>query len=213
MITLQKEDTMSGLETIYYIFTNPAIGIKGIQENRPVGWAFFVIFLAAVSTNVGGVLITPVNLNIAKAILSYGLLARVIFIIGIWIVGTALIHLFAEWFDGEGRVSTLFTAVGFSSLPAILIAPFALSIQNCSGTIKILLFILFNLIILIWIVRLQIIAIKEIYHVSTFRAMMIISTPATLGILGIISLLMIGLLMSFCLVSSSTQHLPASIFP
>jgi len=203
---------MSGLETIYYIFTQPTISIKGIQENKPVGWAFFVIFLATVSTNVASVLITPFNLNIAKVILSYGLLARAIFIIGIWIVGSAIIHLFAEWFDGDGRVSTLFTALGFSALPAILIAPFTLLIQNCPPRIKFLLFLLFNLIILIWIVKLQIISIKEIYHVSSFRAMMIISTPATLGILGIISLLIIALLMSFSLVSSSFQLLNSPIF-
>jgi len=203
---------MSGLETIYYIFTHPSMSIKGIQENKPVGWAFFVIFLAILSTNVAGVLISPFNLSVSKVILSYGLLLRAIFILGIWIIGTAIIHLFAEWFDGEGRVSTLFIALGFCSLPAILIAPFTLLIQDCSGSIKFLLFLLFNLIILIWIVRLQIISIKEIYHVSSFRAMMIISTPATLGILGIIVLLIIALLMSYSFIVSLSQYLPSPIF-
>jgi len=198
---------MSGLEAIYYMFTKPAISIKCFQEKRPVGWAFLVVLLATISTNVGGVLISPVNLNIAKIILSFGLLARLIFIIGIWIVGTAIIHLFAEWFEGEGKVSTLFTALGFCFLPAILTTPFALLIQNCGPTARFLLFLSFNLIILLWIVKLEIVSIREIYHVSNFRAVMMISTPITLGILGIISLLLIGLLMAFFIASSSFHQL------
>ncbi|MEW6096017.1 MAG: YIP1 family protein [bacterium] len=204
---------MSGLETIYYMFTNPAISVRGLQENRPVGWAFLVVLLATISTNVGGVLISFLNLNVAKIILSFGLLARVIFIIDIWIVGTAIIHLFAEWFDGEGKVSTLFTALGFCFLPAILTAPFALLIQNCPTPTKILLFLSFNLLILLWIVRLEIVSIREVYHVSSFRAVMVISTPVVLGILGIISIITIALLMSFFIASSSLPKLPFFIFP
>ncbi len=213
LLSESQEDIMSGCETIYYMLTKPVMGIKVLQEKKPVGWAFFVVLLATVSTNVGGVLISSVNLNVANIILSFGLLARIIFIIGIWIVGTAIIHLFAEWFDGEGKVSTLFTALGFSFLPAILICPFALLIQNYPGVIKLSLFLSFNLIILFWIVKLEIVSIKEVYQISSFRAIMVVSTPVTLGIIAIISLIIIALVMTFSLASSSFPHLPFSIFP
>jgi hypothetical protein len=204
---------MSGLETIYYIFTKPAIAIRDFDQTRPVGWAFFIVLLATISTSVGGVLISTATPTTAKIILSLGLLARIIFIIGVWIIATAIIHLFAEWLDGDGKASNLFIALGFSFLPAILITPFALLIQNCSSTIKFLLYLCFNLIILLWVVRLEIISIKEVYHVSSFRAMMMLSTPITLGILGIISLIIISLLISFLLISPSFHHLPLHIFP
>lgn len=204
---------MSGCEIIYYMLTKPAISIKGFQESKPVGQAFLVVLLAIISSHVGGVLISSVNLNVASIILSYGLLVRAIFIIGIWIVGTAIIHLFAEWFDGDGKVSSLFIALGFSFLPAILICPFALLIQNYPHIIKLSLYLCFNLIILLWIVKLEIVSIKEIYHISSFRAIMVVSTPAALGIIGIISLIIIVLLMTFSLASSSLSYLPFSIFP
>lgn len=204
---------MSGLATIYYIFTNPVIAIRGFQENKPIGWAFFIVLLATLSTSVGGVLISSASPSVAKIILSLGLLGRLIFIIGIWICATAIIHLFAEWFDGEGKASDLFITLGFCFLPAILITPFALLIQNCPTTTKLFLYLCFNLIILLWIVRLEIISIKEVYHVSCLRAIMMVSTPVALGILGIISLLIISLLMSFLLLSPSFQHIPLSILP
>ncbi len=198
---------MSGLETTYYIFAKPEMAIKAFQERQPIGFAFLIVLLATISTNVAGVLLTSMNLNTAKLILSFGLFSRLIFIIGIWIIGTAIIHLFAEWLDGEGKVTTLFTALGFCFLPAILATPFVLLIQNL-GSIKLLLYLLFNLIILFWIVKLQIISVKEIYQVSSFRAVMVLSTPAILGVIGIISLLVIAFLMAFSFTSSLFQTFP-----
>ncbi|MFH1563609.1 MAG: Yip1 family protein [Nitrospirota bacterium] len=198
---------MSGLETIYYMFAKPEMSIRGFVERRPVGFAFLVVFLSAISTNVAGVLITSMNLNVAKIILSFGLLSRLIFILGIWIIGTAIIHLFAEWLDGEGKVSTLFTSLGFCFLPAILSTPFVLLIQN-SGSMKLLFYLLFNLIILFWMVKLQIISVKEIYHVSSFRAVIVLSIPAVLGILGIVSLLIMAFLMAFSFTSSFFPAFP-----
>ncbi|MDI6735282.1 MAG: YIP1 family protein [bacterium] len=198
---------MSGLEITYYMFAKPKIGIRAFQERQPVGFAFLIVLLAAISTNVAGVLLTSMNLNTAKIILSFGLVSRLIFIMGIWIIGTAIIHLFAEWLDGEGKVTTLFTALGFCFLPAILSTPFVLLIQN-SGSIKLLLYLLFNLIILFWMVELQIISVKEIYHVSSFRAVMVLSTPAVLCVIAIISLLVIAFLMAFSFTSSLFKSLP-----
>lgn len=193
---------MSGLEAIYYMFTKPTISIRNFQESKPVGWAFFIVLLAAISTNVGGVLISPTSLDIDKVVLSFGLLGRIILMVGIWVVGTAIIHLFAEWLDGEGKASILFIALGFCFLPAILVAPFALLIQNYPQTTKFLLFLSFNLIILLWIVKLEIMSIKEIYNISNFKAIMAISTPVALGILGITSFILISLLMAFSIGSS-----------
>ncbi|MEW6609405.1 MAG: YIP1 family protein [bacterium] len=197
---------MSGVETIYYTFTKPAVSMKALQGQKPVSWAFFVVLLATISSHVGGILISPVELNVAKVILTVGLLGRLIFIIGIWIVGTAIFHLFAEWFDGEGKVSSLFTALGFCFLPAILITPWSLLIQNTPHAIKFSLYLLFNLIILLWIVKLEIISIREIYQVSNFRAVMILTTPATLIILAVFILILLALVLSFSIIPASFPH-------
>lgn len=192
-----------GLENVYYLLVNPTACFKGLEEKRSLSMAFFVVLLAIMSHTVGTALIGTNNLTTARMMLTIGLLTKIIGFFVIWMVMASLLHFFAECLQGKGRVSILFIGLGFSLLPASLITPLALIAQVVGGEARMVIFALSNLFILLWIVRLQITSIKEIYSLSTFRSVVVLTAPLTLMLLliGLIVLMLLLLTTSIPLVS------------
>lgn len=181
------------LEGIYYMFVNPIAFFERMGKKLSFVMALFVVFLAMMSTTIGETLIGIDNISIDSVFL-LGLM-KFISIFFIWIIIASLWHLFAELLDGQGKANILFIALGFCFLPAMLSTPLAL-IAESAGKWKLYLFAISNLFILFWIIRLQVISIREIYKISNFRALIVLTSPITLGliligIIGIASLLTI----------------------
>lgn len=169
------------LEGIYYMFVNPIAFFEKMGKKLSFVMALFVVFLSMMSITTGETLIGIDNMSI-DSVFTLGLM-KFISIFFIWIIIASLWHLFAELLDGQGKASILFISLGFCFLPAILSTPLALIAEAVSGKWKLYLFAISNLFILFWIIKLQVISIREIYKISNFRALLVLTSPITLGLI------------------------------
>lgn len=118
----------------------------------------------------------------------------------VWMIGSAIWHLIAEFFGGRGTGVGLFSALGFAHLPRIFIVPLWALIGVMPESSKTVLMVIAVLTILSWSLALDVVAIKEVHQLSTAKAVLVMLMP----------LLMIGLLclIGFIFISSSFMHMP-----
>lgn len=124
---------------------------------------------------------TPLRLlgNAASALISFA------FIVGV-------IHLFARMLGGRNRYAKLFQAYGIALLPQLLTSPFIVWFltTGSSGLLQTVIGWGTN----IWLLVLQVIAIREVYNFSTARAIGAMLLPAL--IVGILFGLLVGIFMA-----------------
>ncbi|MDI6703840.1 MAG: YIP1 family protein [bacterium] len=181
------------MELIYHFLFDPVSSIREIKKVRPCLLAGSIVILATVSGTIGNLLVTGLAPDIAKISLTLGLVIKLISIFLLWLIFTSILHFIAEGLKGEGEVSSLFISLGFSFIPGILLTPLAL-ISHIFGPLKVFIYLLFGVIILIWIVILQVLALKETYQLSYGKACLAFVIPICIGgislfVLGILSLL------------------------
>jgi len=185
-------------ENLYDILFQPAIGMRNIAEGKNVGQAIVVFLLSilipiwALSFGLKGTgMSTMINVIIVLKILGS---------IVMWIMGTAIWHLIAELWGGQGTAVGLFTALGFAHTPRIFIVPLWTLIAVMPASSKTLLLTIAVLVIMLWSLYLDVVAIKEVHQLSGAKAVLVIITPLlAVGILGIIG---------FTLIGTSLIHMP-----
>lgn len=118
----------------------------------------------------------------------------------VWMIGSAIWNLIAEFFGGKGTALGLFAGLGFAHFPRIFIVPLWALAALMPESIQSLLMVISVLLILCWSVTLDVIAIKEIHQLSTAKAILVMMTP----------LLVLGLLcfITFIFISSSLINMP-----
>ena len=177
------------MELIYSLIVSPSGGMRRIGNAKPFSWAILIFVLALASKTTGDLLILGLDPQWAKILLALGLTGRIVTGFFVWLAASALLHLFAEVWRGKGEVSTLFTVLGFASLPLIFSSPLALVAKFC-GRGEVPLYFLSTLFIFIWMIVLQILGLKRTYAFSLPRAILTYCSPFFLG------LIMLGLLLS-----------------
>jgi hypothetical protein len=163
------------LENIYDVIFTPATAMRQIASRKPVGQAFCVFFL---SVFIPAVLLyyTLKTAGFVKFLMPLILLQTVGGFL-LWFGSTALLHLISEFFGGRGSAISFFAARGFSHIPRVFIVPLWVFAMLLPSTASSAMFALAWLMIAIWTLVLDIVAIKETYGLSGAKAVLILLTP------------------------------------
>lgn len=177
-------------ELLYGIIFAPSKTFSYFRYYKPWGWAFIFLLivdvismlLSVLSTNWGNFLLNlPPQissfLNPMRA--SLGIFSGIfIFPVSVlfFMLQVGILHLLTEMFRGRGEILSLFSALAFTQILAIISALFKF-FTALAGKAGIFLFFPFGMVFLIWQVVLTIIALKEIYLISTGRAVLIFFLP------------------------------------
>ena len=179
------------LEILYDVLFEPAIGMKNIAERKNVGQALIVFSLSVLLPILA--LYFGLKANGMSSMISVMIVFKILGSIVLWIFGAAIWHLIAEFFGGQGTAVGLFTALGFAHAPRIFIVPLWAIIAVMPASSKPLLMTISVLLIMLWSLSLDVVAIKEVYQLSTSKAVLVVITPMlAITILGIIGVTFIG---------------------
>ncbi len=117
----------------------------------------------------------------------------------VWVIGGLLFFLFAKLFKGRGTVVGMLAGLGYASCPYFLGAPL-MAIISLTGTAGYFLSSIIGFAASIWVLVLEIIAIRESQQISTGGAVATYFIPAVL--LGIIFFLLIILITAFIIMAA-----------
>ncbi len=157
------------------IFTSPRSTLETIVARRPLAAAIIVFTLISLVSSTAGLATLPPDTPLGAGILFPSMfIGSLLFGTLAWFLQTGIYHLFAEFLGGSGRAFTLFTTLPFTALPGIILGPLGLLISTLSHP---LLGAPLSLILFIWILLLQIRALKIIYNFSSLRAAAAILLP------------------------------------
>jgi len=185
-------------ETLYDILFQPIIGMRNMAKGKNVGQALVAFSLS--------ILIPILALYFGLKATGMSTMIQVMIVLKIfgsvvlWVMGAAIWHLIAEFFGGQGSARGLFTALGFAHVPRIFIVPLWALITFFPENSKTLLMTIGVLVVMLWSLFLDVVAIKEVYQLSTPQAVLVFITP----------LLVMGILCVICftLIGSSLTHMP-----
>lgn len=94
-----------------------------------------------------------------------------------WFVSSAVLHLIAEFYGGRGSAAGLFAATGFAQLPRILIAPLVVLAMLLPAGAMPLFLGLGILGIMVWVLVLEVSAVKGAHELSGAKAVLVVLTP------------------------------------
>lgn len=178
-------------DILYDLLFEPRSAMGKIAEQKNAGQAIIVALL--------GILL-PI-LVVGFGIKDTGMATMIYVMTGIkivvslllWMIGSAVWHLIAEFFGGRGTAVGLFAALGFAHLPRIFIVPLWAVIAVMPESSKTVLMVIAVLMILFWSLTLDVIAIKEVHQLSTTKAVLVMVMPMLLmGLLCLIGFIFIG---------------------
>jgi len=162
------------LEWLYGVLASPVRTLNEIAREKPVGPAFLVylgVALLVMASNIfgdGGFAVleksmAELGLFIPSSVIIAG--ALVFAVVSIFII-TALLHLLARLFGGRGGYWNLFSAYAFADFPMIISVPVTF-IAALAGTVGAILGGLVTFGLSIWVIVLQVIALRESHNLST----------------------------------------------
>lgn len=162
------------LEWLYGVLANPVRSLNEIAREKPVGLAFLVYLGVAalvIASNIFGdegflVLeesMSELGIFIPSSVLITG--AVLLAVVSIFIM-TALLHLLARLFGGTGGYWNLFSAYAFADFPMIISVPINF-IAVYAGAAGSILGGLITFGLSIWVIVLQVIALRESHGLST----------------------------------------------
>lgn len=96
-----------------------------------------------------------------------------------WMIGTAVLHLVARLFGHGGKWKAFTTCMGYMYVVILFMLPVEW-LDYMAGTGFV---VLFNLAVTIWMLALEVLAIRIVYDTSVIKAVLILCLPAVLSIL------------------------------
>lgn len=171
-------------EYIAGTFTAPRTAFQQIAADRPLGGAVTVFILTSLISSLAGLAGIPADLPDGAALLLPAVVVgSLIFGAFAWCLQTGIYHLFAEFLGGRGQAFSLFTALPFTSLPGLLLAPIGVLLRNLAG---LFLGVPVSLALALWVFFLQIVALRAVYNLSTARAAAAVLLPFVIFIAAIV---------------------------
>ena len=184
-------------------FTSPRSTLAKIAARRPLVSAIIVFILTGLVSALSGFSNIPAQMPFNAAMLApAAIIGTLIFGTFFWFIQTGVYHLFAEFFGGEGSVLSLFTTLPFTSLPSLVLTPIGMLMQAARLGV---LMVPVSLGMFIWMVVLQVLALKEVYGISGGRATAVIFLPVVL--IGA-SLIILGITLAGTLIPIITELAP-----
>ena len=193
---------------LYDVLVTPVSGLTRATQERPVGWALLVAVIAC------AIAVVAIILNPREGFSSMGrqpgLLASLAFVLpagacGMLIVlavGAGFTHLAAILLGGRGSYVGMICGLCFATFPLAFFAPLAL-LHAIPGVAGSFLYYTGFVGLLLWIIVLQVFAIRQNYSFSTARAVGAYFIQGMLGTL----LLMLALIPVMQVVMSLTTLL------
>jgi len=176
---------------LYDVLFQPGMGMRNVAEQKNVGQALIVFSLSVLLPIMA--LYFGLKSTGMSAMINVMIVFKILGSIVLWIMGAAIWHLIAEFLGGMGTVVGLFTALGFAHAPRIFIVPLWALIALMPASSKPVLMTVSVLLIMLWSLSLDVVAIKEVYLVSTSKALLVVIMPLlVVAILGVIGVTFIG---------------------
>ncbi|HJX69556.1 MAG TPA: Yip1 family protein [Dehalococcoidia bacterium] len=176
------------LDILYQVLASPSKAFGGVSERKPLAWAMLTAIFISV---VFALTILPNPPELVEVIfdLEKGSLDLIpvvfiwviIFLVALFIKG-GIFHLIATLLRGRGSYLGIVCGLCFAHFPFVFFAPLTLlrALLGFSGNI---LYPIGSLIFFLWILVLEIIAIRQNYHFSIGMAIATYFIPAILLII------------------------------
>lgn len=185
-------------EILYDVLFQPQVAMQAIAQKRNIGQAI-VVFLISILIPIWAMYF---------GLQTTGMATMIHFLIGfkvfgsvlMWILGTAIWHLIAEFFGGKGTALGLFSTLGFSYFPQVLLVPLWILAALMPASVSTIIMALSAIGIVFWSLFLMIIGMKEVYQFSTTKAVLVMVTPI------LMVLLVFGI--AFIFLGSAFTHMP-----
>lgn len=175
-------------ETLYDVLFQPRTAMRQIAEAKKTGQALAVVILSGI------IPIWAVYFGLKSAGMhqAFGVLVvlQLVGSLAMWVLGAALWHLIAELFGGKGTAVGLLGALGFAHLPRIFIVPLWVLAALLPAGIRPLIMGLTGLAIAIWVLYLDVTALKEAHSLSGTKAVLVFLAPP-LAILAVVLAVMV----------------------
>ena len=183
---------MEILDILYEVLASPSHGFRRVTQSRPLAGAIGVAVLASLvialsllpnppqlievifSLERGRVSIVPAIFSVISG-----------FLVGLLLAG-GIFHGMAKLLQGQGSYLGIFCGLCFAFFPAVIFAPLKL-LEALFGFPGQILFLVGALALFVWIVVLEILAIRHNYNFSSRRAIATLFIPII--VLGIIPVL------------------------
>jgi len=179
-----KEGVLAALSGV---IVHPVQTLREITGEKPWVWGIvvylvssWVSFMASFLTGWRNLpeVFMPSELNLSAFLVGVVLSAPIFSLLGLLVI-SGIYHLIARLLKGEGSFVGLLSGLGFASFPTILTAPFAL-LGVVGGLFGSLVYNLAVFAVSIWVLVLNIIAIRENYAFSTGKAVLTFFIPVIL---------------------------------
>lgn len=170
----------SFLETVYDVLFNPKQAMRYIAEKKLIGQAlamFSISMLVPVWAIYAGVKGTP-----GVSVLGLLFIGHVIGSLVLWVFSAAVLSFIAELAGGRGTAVGLFSALGFSQLPKIVITPLWVIAALLPIGVQATAFGLIGVITVIWMLALHVAALQGAFSLSGVRAVLVLSAPLLFSI-------------------------------
>lgn len=182
-------------ENVYDIIFAPRIALRRIQEMRPIGQAVLVFLLSILVPSIPMYFTMPLPLAHFAGSLIVG--GQLIVSLAMWFMGAAVWGLIAEFLGGTGRSSSLFTALGFTHIPRILLIPGLMAASFLPPVLMQIAEVLLIAVISLWSLVLDIAAIRETYALSGAKSALVFLAPLLIVLLfAIVAAISIGSMMT-----------------
>ncbi|MGB2728567.1 MAG: Yip1 family protein [Halobacteriota archaeon] len=193
------------LENIFGTLFSPASTFRRMLEERTtVTIAAIIVLIAGICSGAGNILMQNavmslfaefpgfevVQLSPAASII----LSVVIGFIG-WVVIAGILHVVAKILGGKGVFTEMLVLMGFAALPNVFQAPIGLVVILYGGLTGAFIALGLSGILAIWILILNVLAIREAHKFSTGRAIATLVLPFVVLIV-LVFILMIGIFLT-----------------
>lgn len=205
------------LENIYGTLFSPVSTFKRmIKERTSVSAAVVVVLVASICSGAGGVLIqstlssslggyptpsstpspTPIPGSGFEASQMQSVSPTVSLVMGVvsgvvgWIIIAGVLHIVAKALGGNGTFESMLLLMGFANLPNIFQAPVGLIAFLSGGLSSLMIFTGLGGLLGLWILALDVIAIREAHDFSTGRAIATLVLPIV--VIVVLALVLVG---------------------
>lgn len=167
-------------EMWYDVLFHPITAMQTLSRQRCLGRA--LVSLLAGGTPFWAVYFTSVGRGGELAVLVMGL--SVLLMFAVWLIGTALVHLVAALSGGDGEATGLLCALGHVGLPQLFLIPLAAFAQCLPEGLRTAVLAVGVVVLAGWTLTLEVLAVRECYHFSSAKAILVLISPLLVLLIG-----------------------------
>ncbi|MBA7558355.1 hypothetical protein ES705_51154 [subsurface metagenome] len=193
------------LENIFGTLFSPASTFRRMLEERTtVTIAAIIVLIACICSGAGSILMQNAVMSLFAEFSGFEvvplspaasiILSVVIGFIG-WVVVAGVLHVVAKILGGKGVFTEMLVLMGFAALPNVFQAPIGLVAVLSGGLTGAFISLGLSGILAIWILILDVLAIREAHKFSTGRAIATLVLPFVVLIV-LVFILMIGIFLT-----------------